>query len=157
MNLQLVRDYAGEDCTLGRLTVGKLTLFTLERPWIAIPNAPCGHPDTSCVPPGVYLLTLHDTPKFPKHFALVNEQLGVYADAVPAGKAGRCACLIHTGNYVTDVEGCIIVGRDRKLLGEEWMLLESVLAYDDLRAALPWQTGHSLIIEYAPGALTRPA
>jgi hypothetical protein len=153
VNLQLARDYAGRDCTLGRLTIGALTLYTLERLWIPIPTAPCGHPDTSCLPPGLYSLALHDTPKFPRHFALANEQLGVYADSVPAGKVGRCACLIHTGNYVTDVEGCIIVGRNRRLVGDEWTLLESVLAYADLRAALPWQAGNSLTIEYSPGAI----
>src|SRR6185437_12204001 len=48
MNLRLVRDYAGEDCTLGRLTVGALTVKTLERPWVQYPPHPCGHPDTSC-------------------------------------------------------------------------------------------------------------
>lgn len=151
MNLQLVRDYAGDDCTLGRLTIGSLTVKTLERPWIAYPPYPFGRPDTSCVPPGLYALALHDTRKFPKKFALVNESLGIYADAVPSGKVGRCACLIHTGNWVTDVEGCIIVGRDRRLDGETWMLLESKDAYAALAAAVPWQEGHSLLIEYAAG------
>lgn len=71
MNLFLRRDYSGEDCTLGILTVGSLALDTLELPWIADPSCKGGHPEKSCVPAGTYLLALHDTPDHPRTFALV--------------------------------------------------------------------------------------
>lgn len=148
MNLQLVRDYAGRDCTLGRLIIDTLTLQTLERPWIAYPPHPCGHPDTSCVPPGVYELALHDTPKFPRHFALVNEALGIYHESVPPGQFGRTACLIHAANYVSQLEGCCAVGRSREYVGDQWMVLDSRDAYAALQESLPWTTGHLLTIEY---------
>lgn len=156
MNLQLVRDYAGADCTLGRLTINGLTLRTLERPWIADPPHACGHPGLSCVPSALYALALHDTPRFPRHFALVNEALGIYHEAVPPGQFGRAACLIHTGNWVTDVHGCIIVGRDRKIVNGRWMLLDSRDAFAAFQAVVPWQQGHSLSVEYAAGAVTSP-
>lgn len=151
MNLQLIRDYAGRDCTLGRLIISDLTLQTLERPWIPSPPSVCGHPDTSCVPAGTYQLALHDTPKFPKHFALVNEALGIYHEVVPAGQVGRTACLIHAANYVAQLEGCCAVGRSRQYVGDQWMVLDSRDAYAALEAAVPWETGHSLTIDYAAG------
>lgn len=149
MNLRLVRDYAGRDCTLGQMIIGALTLQTLERPWIAYPPHLCGHPDASCVPAGVYELALHDTPKFPRHFALVNESLGIYHESVPAGQVGRTACLIHAANYVAQLEGCCAVGRARQFVGDQWMVLDSRDAYAALQTALPWEPGHSLTIEYS--------
>lgn len=148
--LLLIRDYSGPVCTLGRLIVGDLVLQTLERPWIAYPPHLCGHPDTSCVPAGGYALALHDTPKFPKHFALVNEALGIYHESVPAGAFGRTACLIHAANYVEQLEGCCAVGRERQVAGiNQWMVLDSRDAYAALQAAVPWVAGYTLTVEYA--------
>jgi len=156
MNLTLVRDYAGKVCTLGKLTVGALVLETLERPWIAYPPYLCGHPDTSCVPAGVYSLALHDTPKFPKHFALVNEGLGIYHEVLPAGVVGRTACLIHAANYVTQLEGCCSVGRERQFVGDQWIVGNSRDAYEALMSVVPWEEGHAISIEYAPGVCQSP-
>ena len=151
MNLQLIRDYAGL-CTLGRLTVdAALTLQTLARPWVADPPYLCGPPDTSCVPAGTYELVLHDTPKFPRHFALVNEALGVYHEAVPGVRVGRTACLLHVANDVDQLEGCIAVGRTREYVGDQWMVLNSRDAYAAFAAAVPWVPGHTLTITYAEG------
>ena len=151
MNLHLVRDYAGPTCTLGRLIIGDLVLQTLERPWVPYPPQLCGHPDTSCVPAGVYQLALHDTPKFPQHFALVNEALGIYHEVLPRGVVGRTACLIHAANYVTQLEGCCAVGRERQFVGDQWMVLSSRDAYEAFAAAVPWEEGNALTIEYADG------
>lgn len=153
MNLLLVRDYAGRDCTLGELTVGSLTLKTLERPWVAYPPYPCGHPDTSCIPPGAYALVLHDTPKWPKHFALVNEALGIYHESVPSGQFGRTACLIHSANAVYQLEGCCAVGCEREQVGSQWMVLRSRDAYAAFSAVVPWESGHTITIEYAAGVM----
>lgn len=150
MNLQLLRDYAGPTCTLGRLLIGDLTLETLERPWIPWPPNLCGHPDTSCVPEGVYQLVLHDTPKFPRHFAMVNEALGIYHESVSVGHAGRTACLIHVANQVSQLEGCCAVGRSREFVGDQWMVLDSREAYEAFQVAVPWVAGHTLTIKSAP-------
>lgn len=151
MNLTLVRDYSGEDCTLGTLTVNGLALDTLERPWVADPPQLCGHPDTSCVPAGEYQLLLHDTPKFPRHFALYNPALGIYHESVPEGRFGRTACLLHVGNFVSDCEGCTLLGRDRRYIAERWMLTNSADAYRAFSAAVPWVLGHVLTVSYSSG------
>src|SRR5690606_41150400 len=47
----------------------------------------------------------------PNTYALVNEALGVYYQQRPAGQTwGRTAILIHVGNFVSDVIGCVAVG-----------------------------------------------
>ena len=155
MDLLLVRDYAGPDCTLGTLALptGEV-LQALERPWREDPPWLCGKRDTSCLPAGKYALELHDSPLHPKTFCLVNHALQVYhlpAD-IPHGQlGGRTACLIHAGNYVTDVEGCAILGKERKLLAERWMITESRDSVAHFHAALPWIEGHTLTLQYKSG------
>jgi hypothetical protein len=97
--------------TLGWLHFGPLTLATIERPWIPNAEGPGGKLRESCVPDGTYNLIPHSSDNFPNSFALINEGLGVYYQARPAGQSwGRTAILIHTGNFVSDVVGCIAVG-----------------------------------------------
>jgi hypothetical protein len=65
------------------------------------------------VPDGDYSIIPHNSPKFPNTYALINADLGVYYQPIdkPSGQAwGRTAILIHTGNFVSDVVGCIAVG-----------------------------------------------
>jgi len=155
MNIVLIRDYAGDDCTLGRLTVAVdgAIFEALERPWVADPTCIGGHPDLSCVPAGTYQLALHDSPKFPKHFALVNHALGVYhmpAD-VPSGVLARTACLLHSANFVDQLEGCCALGRSRRHIAERWMITDSQAAYGTFAGIVPWIEGHTLAISYAPG------
>jgi hypothetical protein len=149
MNLTLVRDYRGPDCTLGRLSAGPLVLQTLELPWV--PDSPnlCGKRDVSCLPAALYQLALHDSPRLSKCFALVNEALQVYhlAQDIPRDCYGRTTCLIHAGNYVRDIEGCIIVGRERRMLQESgWMITESRDSLAQFQNTVPWVEGHTLQI-----------
>lgn len=60
---------------------------------------------------GEYNIFPHSSAKFPDVYVLVNEKLGVYASARPTDQAwGRVGILIHPGNFVKDVIGCIAVG-----------------------------------------------
>jgi hypothetical protein len=149
MNLILTRDPPWPTCTLGMLTVEDLELNTMERPWIGDPECIGGAACISCVPPGVYQLALHDTPEHPRTWALVNPALGVYHEPgdIPAGTTGRTACLIHPGNYPTDVEGCIAPGLSRALNGALWMVTDSQEAMMKLQTVVPWVEGHTLTIE----------
>ena len=52
---------------------------------------------------------------------------------------------------VDQLEGCCAVGRERQFIGNEWMVLDSRDAYAAFAAAVPWEAGHTLSIEYAPG------
>lgn len=153
MHLSLVRDIAGRVSTLGTLTAGELVIQTLELPWRpAPPPSLCGMRGRSCLPAGDYTLALHDTPKHPHTWALVNPTLGVYhepGDVPHTAEFCRTACLIHIANYPDELEGCIGVGLRRSNAWGPWMILDSRKAFAALEAALPWTDDHTLTIAYA--------
>lgn len=121
--------------TLGRLWCHGINrreyLNTLERPWLPNPEGPGGMQRLSCVPPGEYELIPHESMKYPKSFALVNDRLGVFHQHPNVGKWGRTAILIHAGNTVADVIGCIALGMEVNL--QSRALLRSRIAVDKFR------------------------
>lgn len=139
MNGTLTRFAYAPECTLGWLQFGTLRLATIERPWIANPVGPGGLPQQSCVPDGTYNARPHTSVRFPNTFALTNHALGVYYQPgdKPAGQPwGRTAILIHAGNRVRDVIGCVAVGmRHGWMLGEH-AVLDSQVALARLRDVL---------------------
>lgn len=148
MHLVLIRDTAHADATLGTLTLGSLVLQTLELPWVPVDGTLCGHPDTSCVLPGDYVLALHDSKNHPKTFALVNPALGVFhvpAD-IPSGCIGRSDVLLHNGNWASSSLGCILLGRGRSYVNGRSMVMFSDVALNAFKALVPWIEGHTLSI-----------
>lgn len=140
-------------CTLGWLDADNIKLATIERPWIPNTVGPGGARRESCVPDGTYLVRPHTSDKFPDTYALVNPQLGVWyqPDDMPTGQSwGRSAILIHSGNRVTDVIGCIAVGIRHSMTSAEHLVLESKKALDQLRQILTKST-HSLQIRPTSG------
>jgi hypothetical protein len=112
-HVTLIRFAYLPDVTLGHLHVAHLQLATVERPWLANAAGPGGRLRLSCVPDGLYNVRPHESERFPGTYALINEALGVYYQPsdIPAGQAwGRSAILIHRGNVVEDVVGCIAIG-----------------------------------------------
>lgn len=153
MNLIVIRDAPLSTArTYGEMhwdPTEQIILQTLELPWVPDPDgAPGGHPMTSCVPLGAYQLVLHDTPKHPQTWALVNPALGIYHEPgdIPVGVIGRCACLIHSANIVEQLAGCIGVGLTRSWLNGEPDIADSVNAFIELKSAVPWTDGHTLTI-----------
>lgn len=145
MNGHLIRFAYLPDVTLGWLTFGSLKLATLERPWIP-GEGPGGKLRESCVPDGDYRVIAHTSVKFPNTYALINHDLGVYyqPDDKPSGQPwGRTAILIHKGNWVTSVVGCIAIGRTH---GGVTSVTDSRLALADLRAVLGRSERHMLHI-----------
>lgn len=144
MNLTLVRHAYLPDVTLGRLYAGDLVLATLEEPWIPDPDGPGGQRREgtlreSCVPDGEYILHPHTGTKFRNVWCLENPALGVYRfpDDIPPGQRwGRSAILIHSGNTVDDILGCILVGRRHGRLDGKDAVLDSRAALEELRAVL---------------------
>jgi hypothetical protein len=121
---------------------------TIERPWIKNPAGPGGMPRVSCVPVGTYTIIPHHSVNFPNTYALVNPELGVYYQPgdIPAGQAwGRSAILMHVGNRVRDVIGCIAVGKEHGELQGEPAVLRSTLAMRELDRILNRQR-HTLEI-----------
>lgn len=138
MNLELVRDYRDRSCTLGVLSVMGRRWQSIERPWIPSTDGGVGGmKGVSCVPPGEYRLNRHSSESFPNVWALTNPQLDVYhwdSDA-PRGRRGksRTAVLIHPGNYVSELRGCIAIGKERRRLNADWCVLRSRDAVNELR------------------------
>lgn len=101
-----------DDCTRGELFVGDHKFQTVERPWVKNPEAPGGMPFKSCVPDGEYRVRTFVRPSGEKVFILSNPDLGVYEQEMdmPEPGRGRYLILIHVGNNVEDVVGCIAPG-----------------------------------------------
>lgn len=140
---ELVRFAYTEDFTLGWLTVGTLKLATIERPWIPSPHHKGGLNRESCVPDGAYTLRRHSGPDFQDVFGLENPALDVnYAELPRAEQSGRWAILIHQGNWVRNVVGCIAVGLAHRMLPDprrgnqpSQAVTSSVVALNRLRLA----------------------
>lgn len=157
MNLELRRYAYLTKCTLGRLHAGPLVFYTIERPWIRDERGPGGQRTVSCVPDGVYKVIPHNSQKFGAVWALVNPELGVWYQPgdIPAGQPwGRSAILIHVGNTVADVIGCIAVGK-RPLHLAEHSVADSRVAIEKLRGILG-RNIHTLTIRPTAGTSETP-
>lgn len=151
MLLILIRDVATGSYCLGTLQAGPLQLQTLELPWIPDPDGKGGKQGESCVPPGLYDLVRHDSPKHPRSFALVNPGLDVYhlpTDVPPAKAAyARTAVLIHIANWPSELEGCCALGMHRG----SGCVTDSREALAEFNKIVPWIPMHSLGIAWADG------
>lgn len=82
-------------------TVGSLHVFSgpVEQAKFATIELPWKHNErkVSCIPGGIYMVEPRHTDKFGNHLWIKD---------VP----GRDGILIHTGNYVNQIQGCILVG-----------------------------------------------
>jgi hypothetical protein len=81
-----------DDCVIGRLECGTFHCFTLELP--DKDNAR----NISCIPEGTYKAFKRNSPKN----GAVIELIGV---------KNRTNIQIHVGNYTSQIEGCILVGK----------------------------------------------
>lgn len=151
MYLSLIRDTATGAYCLGTLQAGAQQFQTLELPWVADSVGKGGKHGVSCVPPGVYDLVRHDSPKHPHTFALVNSELDVYHEPgdVPAAKQAyaRTAVLIHVANVPAELLGCIGLGMHRGI----GCIQQSRDAMDRFNLVVPWIPMHSIGIEYGAG------
>jgi hypothetical protein len=140
----LTRWHYGPDCTLGWLEHDGLKLATIERPWLANPAGVGGMPRQSCIPDGEYRIEPFTGSRFTDVFRLSNPDLGVYPDAVPAGQRfGRHSILIHAGNFVEDVIGCVAVGSRHTITNSAHQVTlsrDALLALREAMRVTPEQT-----------------
>ena len=101
---------------------GNVMLKTVERPNLN------NQASISCVPEGEYDLVQHTSPAFGKCLALEAETLGVTI----WGPSQRTHILFHPANKVSELEGCIAPGFDFGVLDDEWAVLRSRDAMDEL-------------------------
>jgi hypothetical protein len=133
MLLRLVRFAYTPTETQGKfIGIDGVELWTIERPWVRGPYKG-GASFESCVPDGVYQLVPHTRPDGTATVALVNEDLGVWyqKDDRPEDW-GRYLVLIHSGNYVDDVVGCIAPGLSRTIYNNRIMVGSSRAAMRQL-------------------------
>lgn len=113
-------DYQG---TFGHLyNESELLCFTCELPWKD--NAP----EVSCIPTGAYDVQNYSSPLHPNVWQVMN---------VP----GRVAILVHQGNTILDVRGCICVGDMMGIVKGLPAVLHSQQTFSMLKHNLPdrWQ------------------
>lgn len=123
MKITLSRIYK-DTCTLGILRVGKEVFYTIEKPWQQ------NQQNVSCIPEGFYTFKPHgwrgENVRFERVWEIEN---------VP----NRSAILLHVGNYVQDVIGCVAIGMDINTGSN--MVMNSNKAISRLRSLIGAQGG----------------
>ena len=95
------------EATIGTVIVGgEVLCFSLELPYYG------NRRNVSCIPPGVYICTRSFSPKFGEVYKVNN----VYQ---------RSNILIHSGNTVDDIEGCIVLGMRTGYINDKRAVLKS--------------------------------
>ncbi|TVP15379.1 DUF5675 family protein [Shewanella sp. KCT] len=124
LQLTLFRRYFSHG-TFGELkdANGRLLAVTVECPW---ENNQKG---ISCIPEGTYQLQRHVSPSKGDCFAIIGPSHGVTL----YGPSQRTHCLIHIANRASELEGCIAPGKRFGSVGDEWAVLSSRQALDELR------------------------
>lgn len=144
MIITLQRFCYAPDCTRGVLYVEGHMFQTVERPWVSNGEFQGGRPFESCVPDGEYRLRSHIRPGGRPSFILSNPELGVWEQDVDRESQdwGRYLVLIHPGNTVKDVVGCIAPG----MSGDHNSVSNSRVAFNKIHELLEGYE-HKLVIE----------
>lgn len=127
--------------TLGRLILPEVGVFckTLELPWRG------NRTGVSCIPPAP-----HDDPVEYRlrHRSPAESRSFQYPHFEVVGVPGRSYILIHRGNYVSQIEGCILVGQSFTDINRDGLLdvTNSRDTLHALRAAIPAEA--TLFISY---------
>ena len=117
--LVLQRGPSGDGGTPGELLRnGSHLCFTMELPWKN------NQKKISSIPAGKYAVRKRFSIKYGHHWVL-------------EGVEGRDYILIHSGNTIKDIEGCILVGNKLGALNGLPAVLNSKVTMDVLRVTLP--------------------
>jgi hypothetical protein len=117
-------------------------VYTVERPWLANKQS------VSCIPQGVYTLEKRVSPVVKRTSGGVYSQ-GWEVTDVP----DRTFIMIHPGNTMDDLAGCIAVGDSMGYVGGKWAILNSRATFKDVMTELQkrasWQLDiRQRIVEY---------
>jgi hypothetical protein len=115
--------------------------FTVERPWEN------NEPMRSCIPEGDYKLVWYNSPRFGRTVAVVGNSVSLFPDP----KYKRSAILIHSGNTMDDVLGCISPGEALGFVSGKWAVIGSKSATQKVLSLLdPVTPGNITISHYIP-------
>lgn len=134
MKTILIREPSTEKQTLGKLSLFNesnellYSCHTLELPWLN------NEIRKSCIPIGDYKVVPRYSKKFGNHFHVL-------------GTEPRTWILFHSGNYYTQIEGCILVGEGLADINGDGLLdvTNSKVAMSKLLELAP--NGFDLVIE----------
>ena len=125
LNLVRVSEFGA---TFGVLLDDRIPLcLTLERIWMSNERG------VSCIPDGAYVCKRVISPKFGETFEVMD---------VP----GRTDILFHRGNLSDDSHGCIILGEEYGLLGNQRGVLSSHRAFAEFMRRMEGQDSFDLDI-----------
>ena len=95
--ITLIRTHSDDKGTLGMMFHNKdLICYTLELPWRDNARS------ISCIPAGKYICERWHSPTYGEVFVVTN---------VP----NRTGILIHVGNWISDIRGCILPGTQQSI------------------------------------------
>jgi len=123
--------------TFGTIEVGGNVFFTAEKPWKD------NEPFKSCIPEGEYSLVPHNSKKYGDVLAIVGGTVSHYKDE----DFERYACLLHVGNYPSDVVGCVCLGDNYNQAAN--MIMNSKQSIIDFYNIVSPHEIHELTIENA--------
>lgn len=111
--------------TFGTLRVGKLALYTVERPWRH------NQASLSCIPEGLYPLRKRVSP------VVQRSSGGEFSEGWEVcDVTDRTFIMLHPGNTQLDVEGCIAPGMALGFVNNHWAVVNSRVAFKKLMTAL---------------------
>ena len=118
-HLNLLRYESTQYATFGLLIDSdRVVANTIERPWKHNKR------DESCIPTGIYKVVRHNSPKFGDCFHVLDVE-------------NRDHILFHVGNYPHDTLGCILPGRERKVLTKGDAVANSKITLNKLKKLYP--------------------
>lgn len=123
--------------TFGRLVVNGKEVYTIERPWLG------NQSNVSCIPEGTYVMRQRDSGVVARSTGQAYKR-GWEVTDVP----GRSFIMIHPGNTMDDLQGCIAPGKALSSMGGKWSVSSSRPAFDELMVALSGQDEWTLIIDH---------
>ena len=110
--------------TFGWMMIAGYKTFTVERPWKD------NKPFISCIPTGLYHVERHRSPKFGMVWILEGGTVSKY-------EGERTHILLHSGNRMTDLSGCIAPGLTLTALGGKWAVGSSRNAMSRIANEMP--------------------
>lgn len=126
--------------TFGRLVVEGKEFYTVERPWKD------NQSNVSCIPEGTYSLRMRDSG------VVTRSTGGAYSRGWEVTNVkGRSFIMIHPGNTVDDLQGCIAPGKQLGVVNGKWAVASSRPAFDELMKLLAGQDEWNLTIDFSSG------
>jgi hypothetical protein len=134
----------------GTIYFGNDQVHSMERPWIPSEEYPSGKSNESCFPVGTYDLVKDFSPKYGHEmWYAVNHDLGVYLR--PEDRQHdwqRWGCMIHSANWVNQLNGCVAPGLTRGMIGSTYGIGSSKAAQDKLYSYIETLQNPKISVEW---------